>query len=307
MPLFTRFKLGKKAIKNNSVRPRSWLMLLTLGLVWGTSFILIKRGLVAFPPDQVACLRIGITSFVFAPVLFFRRKKIEKRRWIYLLIVGFAGSLIPAFLFALAQTKISSSLAGMLSSLTPLFTLLLGIVFFKVKANWTKIAGVLLGLAGAILMLAGDGGIYAFKEMLYGVLILAGCLFYAISSNVVKTWLSHMPSVVISAVSYAIAGVPAIIYLLFTDFYVILKTHDSAWSSLGYIVVLAVTSTVAASVIYFKLIKDTNALFAATVSYLIPFVALSWGILDGEHLEIYQIAGMAIILGGVYVAGKQVS
>lgn len=297
-------KSGTKELNDRGVRGRSWLMLLGLGLVWGTSFILIKRGLVAFSPEQVACLRIGITAIVFVPVFIWKFKKIDWRRWKQLFVVGFAGSLVPAFLFAMAQTRISSSLAGVLSSLTPLFTLLLGITFFNVKSTWSKVTGVLMGLVGAFGLLMADRGLGGLEGVQYGLLILAGCLFYSISSNVLKVYLPHMPSITISAASYAMAGVPAILYLVFSDFGEVVKYHEQAWSSLGYIVLLALTSTVATSIVYFKLIKDTSALFATSVSYLIPLVALGWGVLDGENLAAYHLAGMALILTGVYVARK---
>jgi drug/metabolite transporter (DMT)-like permease len=297
-------KLGTKELNGSGVRARSWLMLLGLGLVWGTSFILIKRSLVAFLPEQVACLRIGITSIAFAPVFVWRFKSIDWRRWKQLFVVGFAGSLLPALLFAAAQTKISSSLAGVLSSLTPLFTLLLGISFFKVKATWSKAIGVLLGLVGALWLLLAERGLGDFEGVQYGLLILVGCLFYAISSNVLKVHLAHIPSLAISAASYAMVGIPAIVYLVFSDFAKVMKIHEQAWSSLGYVTILSLTSTVVASVFFFKLIKDTSALFAATVSYLIPVVALGWGVLDGENLAAYHLGGMALILTGVYVARK---
>jgi drug/metabolite transporter (DMT)-like permease len=283
---------------------KAWFVLFGLAMAWGTSYILIKKSLVAFSPVQVACLRIGITTITFIPFLLFRIRKVDWSKWKQLLLVGFLGSLLPAFLFASAQTKISSSLSGVLSSLTPLFTLLLGILFFKVQSTWTKAIGVLLGLFGAIWLLVVDRGFGDFTGMAYGLLVVGACFCYAISSNVVKAFLQNMPTLTISAVSYIMVGLPAICYLFTTNFIETMHTHPSAWPSLGFIAILAISSTVLGSLFFFKLIKDTNVVFASTVSYLIPMVAIIWGVFDGESITPLHFIGMVVILAGVYVARK---
>lgn len=287
-----------------SIPTLAWLGILLLALVWGTSYILIKRGLVAFSAEQVASLRMAITAVSFLPFFLWELRKIDWSKWKELAVVGFAGSFIPALLFATAQTEISSSLTGILSSLTPLFTLFVGMAFFKVKGTWTKVLGVLLGLAGAIWLLIIDRGLGDLEGMQYGVLVVLACFFYAIANNVVKTYLQDFPTLSISSVSYLMVGTLAIGYLLYSGFIEIMQTHPQAWESLGYLAILAVVGTTIASLLFFKLIKMTSALFASTVSYLIPLVAIGWGLLDGETVTALHWMGMAAILAGVYVARK---
>ena len=282
----------------------SWLILILLGVIWGTSYILIKKGLVAFSPEQVASLRMAITAISFLPFFIWHFHKIDWSKWKSLAVVGFAGSFIPAFLFATAQTKISSSLTGILSSLTPLFTLFVGMAFYKIKGTWTKITGVLLGLVGAVYLLIIERGLGDMEGIQYGGLVIIACLFYAISNNVIKTHLQNFPALAISTVSYLMVGAFAIAYLLYSGFLDVMWTNPQALSSLGYLAILAVMGTMAASVLFFKLIKDTNALFASTVSYLIPIVAIGWGMADGEAVSLWHWIGVATILAGVYVARK---
>lgn len=296
--------MKKEYSETEAIPPKAWLVLFGLAIAWGTSYILIKKGLVAFSPIQVACLRIGITTLTFIPFLLFRIRKVEWSKWKQLFIVGFLGSLLPAFLFASAQTKISSSLSGVLSSLTPLFTLLLGIMFFKVQSTWTKVTGVLLGLIGATWLLIVDQGFENLEGMTYGILVIGACFCYAISSNVVKAYLQNLPTLTISAVSYIMVGIPAMCYLFTTNFIETMNTHPLAWNSLGFIAILAISSTVVGSLFFFKLIKDTNVVFASTVSYLIPMVAIIWGILDGESITSFHFIGMLLILAGVYIVRK---
>ena len=283
---------------------KAWILLGLLGLVWGSSYVLIKKGLEAFSPQQVACLRIGITALAFLPVFVFRFKKIDWTKLKYFAVVGFAGSFFPAFLFAFAQTQISSSITGVLSSLTPLFTLALGILFFKTPFLWTKVLGVLIGLAGAVLLIvfgkeAGvDGNIW------YGLLVVLGSLLYASSANTVGSHLQNMNALTISAVSFILIGLPAIGYLFYSDFTSVLIEKDNGWAALGYISILSLFGTVIATVLFFKLVQLTDAVFSSMVSYLIPVVAIMWGAVVGEPITIYHLIGMVLILSGVYISRK---
>lgn len=290
--------------EQGAVTLSSWLILAALGLTWGSSYILIKKGLISFSPQQVACVRMSITFFCFLPFFLWQIKKIDWKKWKYLAIVGFFGSFFPALLFATAQTKISSSLTGVLSSLTPLATLLLGISFFNVKTTWTKIAGVMIGLAGAIWLLLVDKAGGNWTGFKFGLLVVLACLFYGYSSNVIKIHLSELRTLSISAVSYFLVGIPSLVYLLYSGFLDVFNHDEQAWTSLGYLSLLAIFGTVIGSLLYFKLIKKTSAVFASTVSYLTPMVALFLGALDGEVITLLHVAGMIAILAGVYVARK---
>ncbi len=292
------------AIPKVSKEVQKWLVLALLALTWGSSYILIKKGLVAFSPEQLASLRISISALAFLPFFLTRFNKIHWKRWGYLIVVGLSGSGIPAFLFAIAQTKLSSSLTGVLSSLTPLFTLAIGVLAFGVSFVSSKAIGVLLGLAGAIsLIFFGDeGGIS--ESIGCGILVILACACYALSSNTVKTYLQDMSAITISSVSFTIIGFPAVIYLFFTDFVEVLSYKEHAWASLGYVTILSIAGTVIASILFYRLVQMTDAVFASTVSYLIPIIALLWGIVDGELITIYHLLGMGLILFGVYISRK---
>lgn len=282
----------------------SWFLLGLLALVWGSSYILIKKGLVAFEPEQLACLRISISSIAFLPLFLMRIKEVDWSKFKYLIIIGLSGSGIPAFLFAIAQTEISSSVAGVLSSLTPLFTLVWGITLFGVPMVWSKVLGVIIGLAGAISLIVFGSNAGLDGNMWYGLLIVLGCALYALSVNTVKTYLQDMSAITISAVSFFIIGIPAAIYLFTTDFLSIMQNHEAAWISLGYVAILALFGTVLATILFFKLVQLTNAVFSSMVSYLIPIVALFWGAVDQETISSFHYIGMMLILLGVYISKK---
>lgn len=285
----------------NGERVRAWIMLLLLSVIWGSSYILIKKGLEVYEPAQVACIRLSVSALAFLPIFLMRLSKLSWSQLGLLVIVGLTGSGIPAFLFATAQTHLSSSVAGILNSLTPVFTLLLGLTFFGASTPSTKITGIVLGLLGALaLMMLGQnqGGA---ANLWYGGLIVLGAVCYATSSNIVGHHLRNMNSLTISAVSFFMIGVPAIIYLLAgTDFSSQLAHAPGAWEALGYLTILALGGTVFASVLFFKLIQSTSPVFGSTVSYIVPAVALFWGVGDGELISSAHFTGLGLILAGVY-------
>jgi len=285
---------------------RNWLVLIALGLVWGSSFILIKRSLLAFSATQVACLRMSFSAIAFMPLVFWHWSKIDWSRLRYLIIVGLTGTALPAIFFATAQTQISSSLAGILNSLTPLFTLILGLLFFNAKAGWKKILGVALGLAGASILILMTGNTQVDGNIWYALLVILAALCYATSSNVVGNYLKDMNALIISAASFGLVGIPGLIYLLAGTNFVYRMGHvDYAWTALGYVSILALVGTVAASVLFFRLIQWTSPLFSSTVAYLVPIIALFWGVLDGESIYFFHFVGMSLILAGVYLSRRK--
>lgn len=282
---------------------QAWGILAILSLIWGTSYVLIKWGLVYFPPDQVATLRLGIAALAFAPFLAKELRKIKQTQLLLLLGVGVFGTGLPAFLFPMAQQEVNSSLAGILNSLTPLFTLLQGILFFGITFSWSKTLGIVIGLVGACCLFAFGEEIGMGGKWTYGLLIILACLSYATSSNFVGFKLRELNAVTISVVSFSMVGIPALLYLLIgTDFVAILQTTPEAWKGVGYITILSLFSTVLAGVIFFQLIQWTSPVFGSMVSYLVPMVAMSWGFMDGEAITLYHFIGMALILGGVYLS-----
>lgn len=281
-----------------------WTLLILLGFIWGSSFILMKRGLLVYSHDQVAALRIGISYLCLFPFSIHYFKKTPKKNFKHLLIVGVFGSGIPAFLFTLAETQITSSLAGMLNSLTPFFTLILGAIFFKVKVKKEKTLGVVIGLTGAILLVTSNGIDLQNNQLSYAFFIVAATLCYAVSVNTIKNHLQDIHSVAITAISFSFIGIPSIIYLFTTDFITVTKMNSEAYIAFFYITLLAVFGTVFSIIIFNNIIKHTSALFASTVTYLIPIFAIFWGIIDDETISLVQLGAILIILMGIYFINK---
>lgn len=277
-----------------------WIYLVLLSLIWGSSFILMKRGLIYYSPEQVAAIRLTVAFAASFPLAISGYRHIRKEDWKYLLIPGVVGSGIPALLFSIAQTHINSSLAGMLNSLTPLFTLLVGYLFFKYSFKVNHVLGVILGFFGAAgLVLIRADGLY-FEKAGYALLIVVATLFYGISVNTIKAKLSHINAITISGWGLLFAAIPYAIYLFgFSDFIFRLQTESEAWKGFGYVALLGIMSTATSNLLYFHMVKISSPLFASAVTYFIPIVALGWGILDGEQLQLLHIAAFAFILGGV--------
>src|SRR5690554_4325034 len=281
-----------------------YLLLFLLAFIWGSSFILMKKGMKAYSHDEVAALRIAISFLFLLPFLFKHIKKVAADRWKYLTVVGVFGSGIPAFLFTLAETQITSSLAGMLNSLTPFFTLIFGILIFKVPVHKGKFLGVFIGLLGALGLVVSNGIDMSNTPIFYALLVVIATICYAISVNTIKKYLGQINSVAITALSFLTIGIPSIIYLFFTDFYSITLTNSEAPKALGYIGLLAIIGTALSIIIYNQLIKHTSAVFASTVTYLIPVFAIMWGVIDGEEINTIQIGSIFVILVGIYFVNK---
>jgi drug/metabolite transporter (DMT)-like permease len=284
----------------------AWSILLGLAVIWGTSFILIKRGLEYFSSTEVGALRISIAFLVLSPIAFARIRKISRREWKLFLLVGLIGSGFPAFLFAKAQTGIDSSLAGILNSLTPLFTMLVGLSFFSMKPKWFNIVGVLIGLTGAIGLISISGGKGFEFNFQYAVYIIIATICYAINVNIVKYKLKDTDALTITAFSFFTIGLPVLIYLLvFTGFLTQITSEPGALKGLGYITILAVVGTGIALIAFNKLVKIASPIFAASVTYLIPIVAVIWGAIDAEKMETISFLWMGVILLGIFLVNKK--
>jgi drug/metabolite transporter (DMT)-like permease len=280
---------------------RSWLLLLLIGSVWGSSFILMKKGLLVFGDTQIAAMRMGMAWLVTLPFLVGRFNEISKKEWLVLLSVGLLGNGLPAFLFATAQTKIDSSLAGMLNSLVPILTMMFGLLFFGLRTWLLQVVGLIIGFVGAVLLIVMPDGIDGFQPASLLVVLASTC--YAFNLNVVRKFLPKMPSMLITAGSFLWVGPLCLIYLLFTDFLGRFE-HDYAIRSFAAITVLAVVGTTIAVLMFNKLIQTGGAVFASMVTYIVPIVAILWGVLDGESIGGWSIFGVFTILAGVYLGNK---
>ena len=279
----------------------SWTILIVLSLIWGSSFILMKQGMKAFTSDEVAGLRITIASAFMAPFLI-RHYKIDlKKNLKGLLLMGVFGNLIPAFLFTKAETQISSSLTGMLNALTPLFTILVGILGFRQIITKNQMLGVLVGFLGAVaLVVYSSNENNQSKNVMYCLLVTAATLCYAISLNSIKAYLGHMNSLQATVWSFTLIGPLAAVYLFgFTDVIRHAREHPGAKQALGYVSILAVVGSAISVVIYNTLIKLSGTVFAASCTYLIPVVAIGWGLWDGETVNAIQVGAVLLIITGI--------
>ncbi len=265
----------------------------------------MKKGLVALSPVEVAALRITVAGILVLPIAFVKRREIERRYWGYLLISGMLGVFIPAFLFTAAQQHINSSLAGILNSLAPLWTFLMGVLFFQQTFRKAAAVGLVVGMAGTVvLMLSRSGGSIEFN--VYGLLIVAACAFYGTNLNFVKYKITALGSLAITGGSIALLGpIGAVILFGFTDYVHTLQTVPGAWTASAYVALLAFMSTAVAGLLFNKLVRITNPLFTSMVTYLIPLVSVMWGVLDGEQFFLTHFIGMAAILFGVYWANRR--
>lgn len=277
----------------------AWVLLIILSLIWGSSFILIKKALISFTPLQVGSGRIVFAFIAFLPLFFYHFKKVNWQKLKPLIVVGLCGSGLPAILYATGQSQLPSAVAGVLNSLTPIATLLISILFFSKKFNINQIYGVLIGLIGVcIIFFIKENDTLAFP-FLYAGLIVIATICYGISANTVSHYLSGMKPIMISTLSFVLIGPFALIYLLSTDFvHIISHTAGAGWSLLA-LMILSIVCTFLANILFFKLIQITEPVFSSTVSYLIPFVALAWGFVDGEYISIYHFLALGLILAGI--------
>lgn len=282
-----------------------WIILITLAIVWGSSFILMKRGMEVFSATQVASLRIFIAFLSLIPFLIFQYKHMigPKAKWLFL--VGLFGNGIPAFLFTRAQLGLSSAVTGMLNSLTPLFTLILAVLAFQAKTKTINIVGVIIGLLGACGLIFFNGSPDFSGSIGYAFYVVIATLMYAISVNVIKKHLQEMDSIVIATCAFSFVGPLAGIYLFSGDFISVVKSNPESWKALGFISILAVIGSALSVIIFNRLIKISNALFASSVTYLIPVVAMFWGALDGEQILLIHFVWISVILAGVYLVNVQ--
>lgn len=283
---------------------KAWLLLGLLSLIWGSSFLLIKKGLLGFAPDQLAAIRIASAGFVLLPFILRRFKTVKPHHWLKLICVGLVGSFIPAFLFAFAQTELPSGVTGVLNTFTPLATLIIGIALFHQTALVQQWVGVIIGLVGTLLLVtASANGDFEFNR--YGLLIIAATICYGLNLNLIKHHIPDLGALTITGVSLFLVAPAALIYLLVATPFTTQVSNPELWFPLTAILVLGIIGTAMALVIFNTVVKLTDTTFTSSVTYLIPIVALILGILDGEPFFLQQGIGLAAILSGVWIANKR--
>ena len=289
-----------------SAQRLKWLYLIALALMWGTSFILIKKGLVGLTPIQVGAFRVVVTAVILIIVGYKRLKNISKTAWKWLFISGLIGTLFPSILFAYAETEIDSAVASILNSTVPLLALLVGVFFFKTGFIKAQFFGVLIGLMGCVVLILIGANINPNQNYWYATLPVIASLMYAFNANIIKTYLQHLTALGIAAGSFLLLLLPAIVILAFTGFFdekYLQQTETQ--TSLLYVALLALIGTALAKIIFNRLIQLSDPVFSTSVTYLIPVVALFWGVLDGEAFNLWQLAAGGIILLGVYLSNTK--
>ncbi len=283
-----------------------WGLLITLALIWGSSFILIKKGLQVFSAGEVGAIRIVSAALVLIPLALPKLKSLNKRQWKWLFISGMIGSFAPAFLFAYAQTNLESGITGVLNALTPIFALLVGVIFFSGKLTIRDGFGIALGFTGTILLIvAGSGGELG-NFNFYAIFVILATLCYGFNLNILKFQFSVLKPKMITSISLFLIS-PIAAYYLFgvSDFIYKMQTEPGAGLGLFYISILGVVGTAIALIMFNRLVQLTSPVFTSFVTYLIPIVAIIWGLLDGEILYTGHYIGIVFIIIGVAFANRR--
>jgi drug/metabolite transporter (DMT)-like permease len=281
-----------------------WIYLIVLSLVWGSSYILIKKALIGLSPLQVGSLRTIISTVLLLLIGFSSLKSIPKDKWKWILITGLV-SFIPPFLFAYAQTEIDSALAAILNSLTPLATLIIGVGFYRFKIDKKQISGVIIGLIGSVLLMYQGSVINPDQNLLYVFFIIFASILYAVQVNLLKVHLQDVSAVAITVGNFIFIFPLAVVIFFISDYKQIDINNKDVKVALFCLLILSIVGTVFAKILFNKFVQIASPVFASSVTYTLPIVALFWGLLDGEVFTLNQLFATVIILTGVYLANKK--
>jgi hypothetical protein len=281
----------------------SWLVFALLAIIWGSSFILMKEGLKAFNPYQVASLRMLSAGIILLPFAYKAIQRVPSNKLALVILSGILGNFIPAYLFCIAETQIDSSLAGILNSLTPMFTIIVGVLFFNVQTNFAKVIGIIIGFIGLSVLLAA-GKNMSFHNLSFASLVLLATLFYGINVNIVGRYMQQLGSLNVASIAFAFLIIPSALVLYFTGYFNNDFTNPTVLRSLAASSVLGVIGTSMATILFYYLVKQSGMLFGSMVTYGIPVVAVAWGLLDGESLSGIQIGCLGLILFGVWIVNR---
>lgn len=276
-----------------------WVLLVLLSVIWGSSFILIKKSLEHFNPYEVGALRVLIAGIILLPFAIMNIRKFPKKHLKWLILAAVTGNFIPMFLFPIAETEVSSSIAGIINSMMPIFVIIVGALLWKFQTTKRQIIGVIISFSGACILAfsGGEGGEFKLIPIL---LLLLATLCYAVSTTTVKSRLSDIPAKILSAFVFSfVLIIPSMVALVLAGFFNNLQVSPGLWEGLGFVSLLSVFGTGLAMMLNYRLLSVSTPLFASTVTLLMPVVAIIWGVLDGEKLTMMQGFGAVIILGGL--------
>ncbi|WP_303318910.1 EamA family transporter [Flavivirga abyssicola] len=291
----------------NNIKSK-WVYLFVLSVIWGSSFILIKKSLLGLTPYQLGALRIIITGLFLFAMGFKTIKTIKTSDWKWIIISGLLGSLIPAFFFAIAETEIDSAVVSILNSLVPLNTILLGFAVFKIASTKRQILGVIIGFIGTAILILKGAHLNPNQNYFYAIFVILSTLMYAANVNIIKKYLQHVKPLTIATGNFVAIIIPAMIILVFTDFFSTQTFENPEFKmAMVYITILSLFGTAMAKILFNKLVHMSTPVFASSVTFVMPIVALMWGFLDGEVFSMLQGVASVIILLGVYLSHKKQS
>ncbi len=284
---------------------KKWLYLAILSIIWGSSFILIKKGLVGLTDYQLGSSRIVLTSIFLFSVGFKSLKQIQKRHWKWIAISGFISSFFPPFLFAMAQNEIDSAVASILNSIVPINTVIVGATLFGILSSRRQIIGVFIGLVGTLLLIIASAEFNTNQNYWYSLLIIAATIGYSLNVNIIKKYLNDISALAVTTGNFLFIFLPALITLYFTGFFETIFSSAEMQRAFFYVAILSLFGTAIAKVLFNKLVQIASPVFASSVTYTMPIVAILWGVVDGESFSIWQLLAAAVILFGVYLGNKK--
>ncbi len=290
--------------QQGNMKQQKWVLLVALALVWGSSFILIKKGLAGLSPIQVGASRIVFAALFLMLIGANQVTKVPSFKWKYIALTSLFGTFIPAFLFATAQVYISSTVSAVLNSLTPLNTFIIGIIGFGATFVRRQMLGVVIGLSGSLILILNGAANHPEQDYRFAAFIVIASVCYAINVNLINKFLSDIPPFTITVGNFAVMLVPASIVLACTGIHANIS-DESVLNALFFVAILGIVGTGLANIVFFKLIQISSPVFATSVTYLIPVVAFFFFFFDGESLTLIQLLGAAVVLSGVYLAAKK--
>jgi len=284
---------------------KKWFYLIILSLVWGSSFILMKKALLGLSAIEVGGLRIIIASITLFILGFKSIINISGRDWKWIIVGGLLSSFFPPFLFAIAQTELDSGITAIFNSTVPLLTTIVGAGLFGAFFNKKQLVGVFIGFLGTLILIISGMELVPDQNYAYATFILLSALGYAFNINIIKSKLPHLSALAVTTGSFAVAFIPALVLVIYSGFFTNFTANTEMHEAMWYVMALAIFGTAIANMYFYKLIHVSSPVFAASVTYLIPLVAIFWGVLDGELLNWYQLGGGFIILFGVWLVNKK--
>ena len=278
-----------------------WFLFTFLALTWGSSFILVKKSLVAFSPYEIGAIRVAVSGLILGVIGFPAIFKMPRKTLFWVIVAGFFGNFLPMFLFPIAQQKVSSSLAGILDALFPMFVLAFGFILFRIKSTWIQVLGAVIGFLGAASLIYFSEVNTDSSQFWYAMIVVFAGASYGVNAVLIKQKIPNLSSLKLTASVFSFWSIPSLIILYFTGIFQNFQMTPEVSEAMGYLGFLTIFGTAIAMALYYKLIQNTSAVFASSVSYALPVVAVIWGILDEEKFTYWYLIGGVLIAVGIYL------